>query len=262
MPNLVDTHCHINFEEDFPNPSEVVRQAVNAGVTRLIAVGCDTVTSQRALELSDQFPEVFAVVGWHPNYSARYDSSELKEVERMLAHPKAVALGEIGLDYHRNFASKAEQERCLTEQLELAIALNVPVVVHCREAYDRLLEVLREYEGLRLDFHCFSGEGRHLDEIRDRGWYIGLDGPLTYPKNEELRRLVARYPKDRVLVETDSPYLSPKSMRGRPNRPAYVVETAQKLAEVWQVPFEEAESITTENAERFFGLPALEGARG
>jgi TatD DNase family protein len=259
VPNLVDTHCHINFEEDFPNPSEVVSQAVNAGVVRIIAVGCDTLTSQRAVELSDQFTEVFAVVGWHPNYSARYDASELKEIERLLTHPKAVALGEIGLDYHWNFASKAEQERCLTEQLELAVTLDVPVVIHCRQAYDRLLEVLRQYDNLRLDFHCFSGEKHHLDEIREQGWYIGLDGPLTYPKSGELRKMVAAFPKGQVLVETDSPYLSPKSMRGRPNRPAYVVETAQMLAQVWQVPFAEAARITTENAETFFGLPALEG---
>ena len=248
---LIDTHCHLNLLEHFPDPASEVVHARSMGVDRLIVVGIDIVTSQVAIDLAERFPEVYAVVGIHPNHSADFQPEMLNRIREMLAHSKVVALGEIGLDYHWDFATRDQQYAALAAQLDLAAELDVPVVFHCREAYGDLLDILERRRGKFL-LHCFSGNAEDASRAVAMDCYFGVDGPLTYKSANDLRALVRSLPRERVIVETDAPYLTPVPHRGKPNRPGYVSYVGAMLAAIWEVSSEEAARQTTFNAERFF----------
>jgi len=251
---LIDTHCHLNFPDAFPDPATEIAHAKAEGVGRLVVVGCDPESSRRALELADAHEGVYAVVGWHPTSAAKYDAAGLRAIEEMLAHPKAVAVGEIGLDFHWDLSTPEQQHRCLRDQLDLARAKLKPVVFHCREAWGALLDVLEGQATQGLLFHCFSGDGGHSRRCLALGGLLGFDGPLTYKKNHELRTIAAAAPADRIVVETDSPYLSPEPLRGKPNRPANVRIVNAALAAARGITPDECAALTTANAERFFGM--------
>jgi len=252
---LIDTHCHLNFPDAFPDPAAEIAHAKENGVDRVVVVGCDIESSRRALELADRFPEAYAVVGFHPNYTASYQPAQLKEIEGMLGHPKAVALGEIGLDYHWDYATREQQYAALKDQLDLAVSLDKPIVLHCREAYEDLLDILEtRQDPIPKDFHCFSGDARDAHRAQALDCYFGVDGPLTYKSAGDLRDVVKTLPRDRILIETDCPYLTPVPHRGKPNRPAYVAFVNNMLASLWGVEIEVAGRQTTENAERFYRL--------
>lgn len=252
---MIDTHCHLNDLEAFPDPASVVAEARAEGVDRILVVGVDEDSSWRALDLAEQFAEVSAIVGWHPNYASAYRSERLGRIREMLAHPKAVALGEIGLDFHWTYATLDEQERALLDQLDLAAEVGAPVVFHCREAYSALLDRLEGRSPLPYLFHCFAGGADDARRATALDAYFGVDGPITYKKATELREVVATLPADRLVIETDSPYLTPAPYRGKPNRPAYVRFVNAALAAVRGVSAEECAASTTANAIRFFGLP-------
>ncbi|MEQ1934890.1 MAG: TatD family hydrolase, partial [Fimbriimonadaceae bacterium] len=212
--------------------------------------------SHRAIEIAERTEGVFAIVGQHPNAAQHYSASILGEYEIMLAHPKVVALGEIGLDYYRDHATPDQQKRCLNDHLDLAEAKGVSVVFHCREAYCDLLALLesRKYTGDIL-FHCFAGS--HEDAVRAMrmsNCMFGVNGPITYPRADELRATIAKIPRDCIVLETDSPYLSPVPHRGKPNHPAFVPLIAAGLAKVWECDSGEVARVTTANALRFFRL--------
>lgn len=251
---LIDTHCHLNFPSKFPDPAAEIAHACSEGVSRLVVVGCDVESSQCALDLADAHPEVFAVVGWHPTSAAAYDEAGLRSIESMLAHPKAVAVGEIGLDYYWDHSTPEQQDRCLRDQLALARDKGKPVVFHCRDAWDALLDVLEGQPRMDYLFHCFSGDSGHAERCLSLGGVLGFDGPLTYKRNDALRAIAAAAPADRIVVETDSPYLSPEPLRGKPNRPANVKFVNAALAAARGIAVEECAALTTVNAERFFGL--------
>lgn len=251
---LYDTHCHLNLQENFPAPEPYFQNALSAGVTRLNLVSLDLASSYRAVELAENHEGVFAIIGRHPNYAADYDPAELKSFEEILSHPKVVALGEIGLDYHWDYATREQQEICLLDQLDLAERVGKPVVFHCREAYADLLSLLEERRRLPFLFHCFSGNSHEAERALALGAYLGVDGPLTYKKADELRALVGSLPRDRVVLETDSPYLSPEPFRGKPNEPAHLAFVNRTLAKVWEISEEESARTTTENALAFFRL--------
>lgn len=251
---LIDTHCHLNDENAFPDPSAAVAEAAGAGVTRVIVVGVNAEDSKRAIELAERFEGVYAIVGWHPNYTSAYTSEGLKEIAEMIEHPKVVALGEIGLDFHWQYATLAEQERALYDQLELAESAQAPVVFHCREAYDRLLTVLEGRTRLPYLFHCFAGNASDAQRAMALDCYFGIDGPLTYKKSSELREISKTLPRDRIVVETDSPYLSPEPFRGKPNKPANVAIVNSALASILGIGADECAAMTTANAERFFRI--------
>jgi TatD DNase family protein len=217
-------------------------------------VGCDPESSQAALDLAERYSGVFAVVGWHPNYTAKYSKSSLVDLRRMLGHPKAVALGEIGLDWHWQYATPREQEAALLDQLELARELDKPVVFHCREAYADLLRFLEAMPRHRYLFHCFSGNADDAQRGVALDAYFGVDGPISYKSAGELRDIVCTLPRERLVIETDSPYLSPMPYRGKPNRPAYVAFVNGALASTLGIPSDECAALTTANAERFFRL--------
>lgn len=251
---MIDTHCHLNDPEAFPDPVEAIRLAKQAGVNQLIIIGVDVESSRRALEIADQNEGVFASIGRHPNYAQHFQVSDLNEFESMLQHPKAVAVGEIGLDYHWDFATKEQQFACLMPQLDLARSMQKPIIFHCRKANDDLLKVLESRPPHPYDFHCFSGTASDAQRILQLDGYFGVDGPITYKKSGEYRELIANLPKDRILIETDSPYMSPEPYRGKPNSPANLPLICQCLASVWGLSAEETAHITSENARRLFGI--------
>lgn len=249
---LIDTHCHINDREAFPNPAEAIRRAVEAGVGQIVVVGVDEASMQAALELCDGFENVFAILGWHPNYTADYSLRDIERLSGLLKHPKVLALGEIGLDFHWNYSPFDKQLSALITQLDLAAELELPVVFHCREAYDTMLTCIEERTLRPYLFHCWMGNADQIERAVDLDCYFGVDGPITYKKNSALRDVIMSLPRDRVVIETDSPYLSPEPLRGKPNEPANVRLVAARLAELWDCSTEEAGRITTENAQRFF----------
>lgn len=252
---LIDTHCHINDAKAFPDPALTIEEAREAGVDRMIVVGVDAEDSRSALALAERFDNVYAIVGWHPNYTARYTSEGLAEIREMLGHPKVVALGEIGLDFHWQYATLEQQERALLDQLALAEELDKPVVFHCREAYPRLLDLLETQPRLPFLFHCFAGDADDAARAVAMDCYFGVDGPISYKKSHALREIVQSLPKERIVVETDSPYLSPEPLRGKPNRPANVALVNAALAACLGIEAEACAELTTGNAERFFRLP-------
>ncbi|MCX7800232.1 MAG: TatD family hydrolase [Fimbriimonadales bacterium] len=252
---LFDTHCHLNLADAFPDPAEAIEAAYEAGVSRLLVVGIDVETSRRALEIADRWEGVYAAVGLHPTEAPRWNRAAARELCELARHPKAIAWGEIGLDYHWMTSPAEVQRECLLEQLHLASDLELPAVLHCRDAHAdllRLLESLDEPPPLLL--HCFSGGPDDARRAVALGALLGFDGPLTYRRNRDLRELVASLPRERVVLETDSPYLAPEPHRGKQNRPSLLPLINQTLAALWRVDPGESAARTTANAERFFGL--------
>lgn len=253
---LIDTHCHLNLREKFSDPALAVAAALEAGVDRLIVVGIDEATSRYAVELTDRFVGVYACVGWHPTSTSGFQPDWLKPIEDLAAHPKVVAIGEIGLDSHWPDSPPSDQERALIAQLELAASLGKSVVYHCREAYSALLDLLekRRQPGAQV-LHCFSGDADAAIRAIALDLYFGVDGPVTYKSASDLREVLKSVPRDRLVLETDSPFLPPAPFRGKPNSPALLPFIARGLGEVLGLSDNEVEALTTANAERLFGLP-------
>lgn len=251
---MIDTHCHLNFSDAFPDPSAAIERAKQNGVRAFVVVGCEEATSRRALDLAEQHDEVYACVGWHPNYASTFHVQSINALREMAAHPKTVAIGEVGLDYHWDYATPEQQRHCTQMQLELASELGITAVFHCRDAWDDLLDWLEADapKPPRLVFHCFSGNEEHALRALALGGFLGVDGPVTYPKSASLRSIVANAPRDRVLIETDSPYLTPHPYRGKPNEPALLPLINRALAEALAISAEECAGLTTDNARSAF----------
>ncbi len=249
---LIDTHCHLNDDKAFPDPRAEIDAALAAGVERLIVVGTGPKDWERAVAMAEAFSEVWAIVGWHPNYTAEYDPSSLVRLKELLGHPRVLALGEIGLDYHWDYADRTIQYTALRDGLDLAAELGKPVVFHAREAYSDLLDVLEKRPPHPYLFHCFAGNAEEGARAVALGAKFGVDGPVTYSKAEELREVLRSLPFENLVVETDAPYMSPVPYRGKPNRPAHVREVTQGLAKALGRPFEEVAARTTATARAFF----------
>lgn len=253
---MIDTHCHLNDRDRVPDPAAWIVEAREAGVERLIVVGIDGDWSQLALELAETHDGVYAVAGWHPTSSPGFGPGALQELRELVARPKVVAIGEIGLDFYWDTASPDQQVRALDAQMDVAEELAMPVVFHCRDAWPQLLDYLeRRSASVPMLFHCFSGDADVARRAVALGGYFGVDGPITYPKANELREIVASLPRDRVVVETDAPWLAPHPHRGKPNRPALLPLIVDRLAEALGMSPGECADLTTANAERFFRLP-------
>ena len=249
---MIDTHCHLDACEE--PEAELVRRAREAGVGRLATVGMNGPSIERALAAGREYEGVIAIVGRHPHESEGFGAEDLDEIERAAAYDAARAIGETGLDYFRDYAPREHQRQAFESQLELAARLGLPVVIHTRAAEDDTFAMLREHApGLpAVILHCFSAPSR-LEESASQGYLCSFAGNVTYPKATDLQDAARELPAELLLVETDSPYLSPQPRRGRPNEPANVVHTARFVAELRGVTYEELESTVDANAERVLG---------
>jgi TatD DNase family protein len=248
---VIDTHAHLDACAD--RPSTVVARAHAAGVGRILTVGTTLEKCRTAVAIAEREDGVFAILGIHPHEAATPDAAKLRELAALFSSDRAVALGEIGLDYFRDYAPHDAQRRLFERQLELAAELEKTVVVHTRAADEDTAAVLAGFDGTVV-LHCFSSPPL-LEPALERGWFVSFAGNVTFPKAPELREAAARVPADRILAETDSPYLAPQPRRGRPNEPAYVTHTLQTLAEARGEDPAELEARIEANAAAAFGLP-------
>ena len=234
--------------------ADLVAEAVAAGVTRIVTIGTGRESSERALVHAEAHPEVFAAVGVHPHDADAFSAADLDWMRALSDHPKVVALGECGLDYHYDRADRRAQRAAFVAQVGLAREVGLPVVVHTRDAPEDTFTVLRdEADGVAVVLHCFSLPD-HVGAVIAGGWMTSFAGPLTFPRNQALREAAAALPEDRLLVETDAPYLAPVPPRGRPNRPAYVAHTLAALADARGADVDEIDRLTTANAGRVLGV--------
>lgn len=254
MP-IFDTHAHYDSSAFHADRKAVLAALPEAGVALVVDPGCDLPTSRAALALAEQFPHVYAAVGIHPEDCAGYTDADLDALRQLCRHDKAVAIGEIGLDYYWAENPPREfQQQVFRRQLELALELDMPVIIHDREAHGDSLAIVKEYPGLRGVFHCFSGSPEMAAELLKRGWYLGFDGPITYKNAKRAPEVAAMTPLDRILVETDSPYMTPVPFRGKRNDSRYLPYVLEKLAEWKGVTTEEMTDITFANGKRLFGI--------
>ena len=254
MP-IFDTHAHYDSGGFNSDRMEVLASLPAANVTLVVDPGCDVESSRKAVELAERFPHVYAAVGIHPSDCAGAGEAELAAIRDLCGHEKVVAVGEIGLDYYWEDNPPREfQQEIFRRQIELALELNLPVIVHDREAHGDSLAIVLEYPKLRGVFHCFSGSPEMAEELLKRGWYLGFDGPITYKNAKRAPEVVAVTPLDRIVVETDAPYLTPVPYRGKRNDSRYLPYVIEKLAEWKGVTVEEMERVTFENGKRLFGM--------
>jgi TatD DNase family protein len=254
---MIDSHTHLFLCEG--SEDELVATAAAAGVSRMLTVGMDTETNAAAVAGAERHEAVFASVGRHPNEASGFDEGTAAEIAELGRHEKVRAIGETGLDFYRDYASPDEQRRAFVSQIEIAIELDLPIVIHARDpegetgAIDEIFETLDARAGDQpVILHCFSAPQR-VGDAAERGWYCSFAGNATYPSAKELSFAAAKVPEDRLLVETDAPYLAPQPMRGKRNQPAFVVETAREIAAVRGVSYEELERTVEANARALFG---------
>jgi TatD DNase family protein len=248
---MIDSHTHLHLCE--PPDTELVVAAEAVGVTRMLTVGTDGASSRTALAAAEAFPQVYAAVGWHPNAAKGFDDVDLAELRALAAHERCVAIGETGFDFYREGAPRADQERAFAAQIALARETAKPLTIHTRAADDGTLDQLAsEAEGLGVVIHCFSMPAR-LDECLERGYAISFAGNVTYKNAVDLAAAARRVPEDRLLVETDAPYLTPQVVRKERNQPAFVAHTVAFLAELRGVPAGELGATVERNAARVFG---------
>jgi len=257
---LVDTHCHLNYDYAPKTVEDLVSEAAEAGVTTLVTIGTEFESIARIQEISEKFPRVFHTVGVHPHDAVTVTDAGIEQLRSAAAHPKCLAIGEIGLDYHYDHSPREVQMRVLDQQLRLALETSKPVVIHSRDAEEDLLAALTRYaERVRTGvapgiIHCFSGTRAFGEACMRLGFYISFSGILTFKNAESLRECARDFPLDRILVETDSPYLAPIPFRGKKCEPSMVKHTALKVAELKGLSLEEVARATTENALRVFGI--------
>ncbi|MFZ0547420.1 MAG: TatD family hydrolase [Candidatus Promineifilaceae bacterium] len=254
---LIDTHCHLDFDRFDEDREAVLERAIAVGVERIIVPALDLKNCPTVLALADQYEQVYAAVGVHPNSSAEWQDDWLEQIQQFARHEKVVAIGEIGLDYYWDDSPKEVQQRALARQLELAEELGLPVIIHNRNSDEDVLRLLAEsplkdrpQPGV---LHSFSAPWETAESALEMGYFLGFTGPVTYKNANELRAVVAKVPLNRILVETDAPFLAPQQHRGKRNEPAYVAYVAERIAQIRGLTEAAIAWQTTENARRLFG---------
>lgn len=249
---MIDSHTHLDLCE--PPNADLVEAAVLAGVSRIVTIGIDGASCRAALAAAEDFPQVYAAIGRHPNSAAGFDDADLAELAALAAHPKCVAIGETGFDFYREGAPRADQERAFRAQIGLARSVRKPLVIHTRDASDETLSLLGAEAGdLRVILHCFSMAERIDERLAHENWWISFAGNVTYPRAADLRTAALKVPASRLLVETDAPFLAPQAVRGKANQPSFVVHTAGALAVERRVAYEELEASVEASAAEVFG---------
>ncbi|MCK4632624.1 MAG: TatD family hydrolase [candidate division Zixibacteria bacterium] len=252
---MIDSHCHLDFDKFDGQRDEAVKSAASEGVHTIINIGVDLASSLRSVELSEQHDSVYATVGVHPHDAKTFDDCLFDQLRQLCARKKVVAVGEIGLDFYRDHSPRDVQRVVFQRQLELAVETKLPVVIHTREAFDDTMAILTEYASQLTGavFHCFLGDAAEADRVFDLGFLISFGGIITF-KNSEMSRLAVEVPLEKVILETDAPYLTPMPHRGKTNYPAYVRFVYEKLAELKQISVAEVEKTVDRTCQKFFGL--------
>lgn len=266
---MVDVHCHLNFNAFKDDYDDVIKTAFAAGVTKIINVGTKIDTSQKAVELAEKYGNLYAIVGVHPHHADKPEENWEKKLEKLAKHPKVVAIGEIGMDYFRyqsnDIVSPKLQREIFIKQIKIAHKLKLPLQIHNRHAGKEILDILLNHKSYLLNppgmFHCMSGNLDFLKKVLDLGFYVGFDGNITYEgfapgEDTTLEDLVKASPLNRIVVETDSPFLTPKPHRGSRNMPEYAIIVGKKIAEIKNISFEEVEEKTIQNTNDIFKINA------
>ncbi|HKQ47265.1 MAG TPA: TatD family hydrolase [Phycisphaerae bacterium] len=254
---MIDSHCHLTYPELGSQIPAVLQRAAAAGVRECVTIATDMDDARKALDLSAQFPNVHVVCGIHPHQAGKVEAGWDAALTALVRREDVHAVGEMGLDYHYDFSDRESQQRVFARQLEIAAEVKKPVVIHCREAHTDVLNSLAGCQGIpNVVFHCFTGSESEANEILERGYWISLTGVVTFKRSGELRRVAAMIPEDRLMIETDSPYLSPEPVRNaRPNEPSYLPHTARCIAAARGINLETLITITEANTRRFYHLP-------
>lgn len=257
MNPLIDTHCHLDFGQFDTDRDDVVRRARDIGVSRIIVPAVDLEGCKRVIEQAETYEDIYVAVGVHPNSSISWQDSWLEQVREFARHPKVIAIGEIGLDYYRDHSPKKVQQEAFSRQVELAAEIGLPVIIHNRQANSDVLDILQQSSLKKCQtkgvLHSFSGDWSTAQTALGMGYHLGFTGPVTFKNADSLRSVVAQVPLDRILIETDAPFLAPQKVRGRRNEPAYVSYIADKLADLLEISFDELARVTTNNALTLFG---------
>lgn len=249
---IVDTHCHLNDDKLVSRVDDVVKDAVAAGVGIMIVNGCDTLTNDLSLKYAEEYESVFSALGYHPTEDEDVD---LEYLEKNIVNDKVVAIGEIGLDYYYTRENEDIQKNKFISQLELAVKYDMPVIIHNRCATDDMYHILKNYKGkLRGVIHCFSGSLETANMFINLGFKLGIGGVLTFKNNDNLRNVIKNISIDNIVLETDSPYLTPEPYRKYVNEPKYIVEVAKCLSDIYGISYDEVCHITTHNADELFRL--------
>lgn len=249
-----DTHAHYDDEAFDNDRYELLPELFQQGVELIVNPGVDLNTSKTAMKLAEKYMEVYFAAGWHPEEWESATDEAFEELSEIAKHEKCVAIGEIGLDYYWDDSHKAEQKALFRRQIELALELNKPIIVHDREAHGDCMEIISDYPQLRGVLHCYSGSAEMAKELLKRGWYLGFDGPITYKNARKNIEALEVCPLDRFVIETDSPYLSPVPMRGKRNNSGNLKYIVEKIAEVKGITPEEAARLSMENGKRLYNI--------
>lgn len=254
--NVFDTHAHLNDEAYDTDQDEMIQRARQAGITLIVNIGFNLTSSLESIDLADRYDLIYASVGIHPHDAAEAGPGYLEELQKMARHPKVVAIGEIGLDYYRDLSPRPVQRQVFLEQIALAKKLQKPIIIHDRDAHGDMMDILRKEKlgpagGV---MHCYSGSWEMARELLAMGFYLSIAGPVTFPNAAKLKDVAARVPPDRLLIETDAPYLTPMPYRGRRNEPAHILYTAAEIARLRGMEIEDLAQMCAENGRKLFRI--------
>jgi len=249
-----DTHAHYDNPRYKEDRDSLLKSLPEHGIELVLVPGYDMPSSRKAIEFAEAYPHIYAAVGFHPHDSSKRKAGDLEKLEVLTKNPRVKAVGEIGLDYHYDYSPRDVQKECFRLHMELAQKVELPAIVHQREAAEDTLAVLRDFPDVPGVVHCFSGSVEVAREILNMGWYLSFTGVITYSNARKSHEVIRYAPRDRIMLETDAPYMAPVPYRGKRNSSLYMPEITASLAEIWEVSLEEAARITTENGKRFFRI--------
>ncbi len=253
---FIDTHVHLNADQYEEDVEEVIERALEAGVSKMVVVGFDHKTITKAMDLTERYPFIYAVVGWHPVDAIHCTEEDLAWIESLAAHPKVVGIGETGLDYYWDTSPKEVQQEVFRKQIRLAKKVNLPIIIHNRDATADVVRILEEENANEVGgiMHCFSSSVEIASQCIDMNFLISLGGPITFKNAKQPKNVAKEIPLEKLLIETDAPYLTPHPYRGKRNEPSYVPLVAEEIARIKELPVEEVASATTKNALKLFNI--------